>query len=72
MIKIEPMTITVTSFGKKVTAEIPGDSTMEEVAKTFRGLLIANDWGVELVDRYIKTDEFSDWDVTLNDGLEDE
>ena len=72
MIKIEPMTITVTSYGKKVTAEIPGDSTIEEVAKTFRGLLIANDWGVELVDRYIKTDDLSDWDVTLNDGLEDE
>ena len=66
------MTITVTSFGKKVTAEIPGDSTIEEVAKTFRGLLIANDWGVELVDRYIKTDDLSDWDVTLMDGLENE
>lgn len=55
--KIEPMTITITSYGKKVTAEIPGDSTMDEVARTFRGLLIANDWSVELVDEYIKTDE---------------
>ena len=72
MIKIEPMIIIVSSYGKKVTAEIPGDSTMEEVARTFRGLLIANDWGVESVDRYIKTDDSSDWDVTLNDGLEDE
>ena len=54
--KIEPMTITITSYGKKVTAELPGDSTMDEVARTFRGLLIANDWSVELVDEYIKTD----------------
>lgn len=55
--KIEPMTITITSYGKKVTAEIPGDSNMNEVAKTIKGLLVANDWGIELVNEYIKTDE---------------
>lgn len=55
--KIEPMTITITSYGKKVTAEIPSDSDMNEVAKAIKGLLVANDWGYELVDEYIKTDE---------------
>ena len=57
MINIEPMTITITSHGKKVTAELPGDSDMNEVAKTIKGLLVANDWGIELVNEYIKTDE---------------
>jgi len=56
MINIEPMTITITSYGKKVTAEIPGDSDMNEVAKTIKGLLVANDWGIELINEYIKTD----------------
>jgi hypothetical protein len=57
MIKIEPMTITITSYGKKVTAEIPGDSDMNEVAKTIKGLLVTNNWGIELVNEYIKTDD---------------
>lgn len=56
MIKIEPMIITITSYGKKVTAEIPGDSDMNEVAQAIKGLLVANNWGIELVNEYIKTD----------------
>lgn len=43
------MTITITSHGKKVTAELPGDSDMNEVAKTIKGLLVANDWGIKLL-----------------------
>ena len=29
---------------------------IDEVAKTIKGLLVANDWGIELVNEYIKTD----------------
>lgn len=73
IIKTEPTIITIKSNGKTVTAELPWDVTMPEVAQAIKGLLVANDWGVELVDRYIKTnDDLSDWDVTLTDGLEDE
>lgn len=72
MINTEPTIITIKSNGKTITAELPWDVTMPEVAQAIKGLLVANDWGVELVDKYIKTDDLSDWDVTLNDGLEDE
>lgn len=71
MINTEPTIITIKSNGKIVTAELPWDVTMPEVAQAIKGLLVANDWGVELVDRYIKTDndDLSDWDVTPHDGI---
>ena len=73
MINTEPTIITIKSNSKTVTAELPWDVTMPEVAQAIKGLLVANDWGYELVNEYIKTDnDLSDWDVTLNDGLEDE
>ena len=72
MINTEPTIITIKSNGKTVTAELPWDVTMPDLAQAIKGLLVANDWGYKLVDEYIKTDDLSDWNVTLNDGLEDE
>ena len=56
MINTEPTIITIKSNGKTVTAELPWDATMPDLAQAIKGLLVANDWGIELVNEYIKTD----------------
>lgn len=57
MVNDEPMIITISHAGKKVIAELPWDSTMTDVAQALKGLLVATDWSVDLVNEYIKTDE---------------
>ena len=94
MINTEPTIVTISSHGRKFTAELPWDVAMPELADAIRGLVKASGYPDELVNEYIKTDDFtpyvsdnfqigpngayeheddlSDWDVTLNDGLENE
>jgi hypothetical protein len=73
MINTEPTIITISSHGRKFTAELPWDVSMPELADAIKGLVKASGYPDEVVNEYIgPCDDLSDWDVTLNDGLENE
>ena len=54
MINTEPTIVTITSQGRKFTAELPWDIAMPELADALRGLIKASGYPDELVNEYIK------------------
>jgi len=53
----KPTKITIESHGRTFSAELPWDVGITELTLALKGLLIAADWSIELIDEYIKTDE---------------
>lgn len=49
----EPMLITVKHHGKTFTAEIPWDSSLDEVFETITGLLVLDGWSESSVQDHI-------------------
>lgn len=57
MINTEPTIVTISSHGRKFTAELPWDVSMPDLADAIKGLLKASGWSDELVNEYINTDD---------------
>jgi hypothetical protein len=57
MINTEPTIVTITSHGRKFTAELPWDVSMPDLADAIKGLLKASGWPDELVNEYFNTDD---------------
>ena len=55
MINTEPTIITITSHGRKFTAELPWDVSMPELADAIKGLVKASGFPDEVVNEYITT-----------------
>ena len=56
MINTEPTIVTISSHGRKFTAELPWDVSMPELADAIKGLVKASGYPDELVNEYIKSD----------------
>jgi hypothetical protein len=55
MINTEPTIVTISSHGRKFTAELPWDVSMPELADAIKGLVKASGYADELVNEYITT-----------------
>lgn len=50
------MKITIESHNTTLSADVPDDSTMNDIAVVLRGLFIGSGFTPETVDEYIKTE----------------
>ena len=55
MIDTEPTIVTISSHGRKFTAELPWDVSMPQLADAIKGLVKASGFPDELVNEYITT-----------------
>ena len=56
MINTEPTIVTISSHGRKFTAELSWDVSMPDLAAAIKGLLKASGYADGLVNNYIKSD----------------
>ena len=49
----DKMKITIRSYDIEVSTELPNDAGIEDIIQSLRGMLLASNFDIELVDRFI-------------------